>query len=308
MPIDHLPAKVFISHSHQDSGFVSKLANDLMRPEILVWVDEWEIGVGDSLIDKIEEGISTSAYLAVVLTPRSVKSVWVREELKAALLRQLDEKRVVVLPLLVEECDIPLFLRDKKYADFREDYSSGLAQLIAAIKPPDLGRHGEGTDNDYHHDWTMEWGIYSGSFGFKVFISSHSQKSTYSVICNIEILANHHLSERLFDYVGAGYPWAPEVMLIGLVDDLSKNINAVILIDGDLEATSKAKLEDDSKGISLELDIRTRRLGPDPGDDLLYEWRSILKLILDVHRTEIENAIPQDERRNLLLWLLHNPL
>jgi len=41
-------------------------------------------------------------------------------------MRELDEKRVVVLPVIVEECDIPLFLREKMYADLRTNFNTGL--------------------------------------------------------------------------------------------------------------------------------------------------------------------------------------
>ena len=100
---------IFISYSHADRQFVAKLASDLLKQRIRVWWDEWEIKVGDSLLQKIQEGISTSSYLGVVLSPNSVNSAWVQEELDTALVRQLKEKRVVVLPILLQDCQIPPF-------------------------------------------------------------------------------------------------------------------------------------------------------------------------------------------------------
>ena len=43
-----------------------------------------------------------------------------------------------VLPILAENCDIPLFLKDKLYADFRSDYLSGLRAVLRTVAP---GRH-----------------------------------------------------------------------------------------------------------------------------------------------------------------------
>ena len=91
--------RIFLSHSTSDKVIVDRLASDLERLSVGVWYDKWEIQVGDSLLDKIAEGIEANDYLAVVLTPASVTSDWVRLELKAALMRELSEKRVVVLPL-----------------------------------------------------------------------------------------------------------------------------------------------------------------------------------------------------------------
>src|ERR1035437_2634670 len=105
---------IFLSHSSEDKGFVDRLAFDLERVSVGVWYDKWEIRVGDSLLDKIATGIEQNDFLALVLSPRSVKSEWVKREVNAALMREMAERRVVVLPLLIEECDIPTLLREKK--------------------------------------------------------------------------------------------------------------------------------------------------------------------------------------------------
>ena len=43
--------KIFICHSSNDKVFVRKLANELERHDIDIWLDEREIKVGDSLIE-----------------------------------------------------------------------------------------------------------------------------------------------------------------------------------------------------------------------------------------------------------------
>lgn len=124
---------LFLSHSSRDRAFCERLALDLTNADIPVWYDEWELKVGDSLRAKISEGIESQDYLAVVLSHASIASSWVHQELNAALDRELKEKKVVVLPLLIQDCEAPTFLRDKKFADFREDYGAGLEQLLRAL-------------------------------------------------------------------------------------------------------------------------------------------------------------------------------
>lgn len=125
---------IFISYSHHDRDFVERLARDLRDAGLTVWWDEWEIKVGDSIIQKVSEGINQSAYLAVVLSPHSVKSNWVQRELGSALMKQLSAERdITVLPLLVADCEIPVLLRAIKWADFRTDYETGLRELLGAI-------------------------------------------------------------------------------------------------------------------------------------------------------------------------------
>jgi hypothetical protein len=128
---------VFLSHSHVDKPFVRRLAADLKAAGVDVWLDEAEIKIGDSLIRKIEESISTVEYVAACLSSNSIKSNWVTKELDIAMTREIKGKRVVVLPLLLENCEIPPFLSDKCYADFRNPshYDAEFSKLLVRVKP-----------------------------------------------------------------------------------------------------------------------------------------------------------------------------
>ena len=124
---------VFISYNHKDKPFVQRLYRDLSALGAQVWMDEVKLEIGDSLFDRIEEGLDETHFLVVVLSPDSVSSSWVREELKQALIRQLAAKDVKVLPVLVRDCVVPGFLREKVYADFRIDseYENSLDVLVS---------------------------------------------------------------------------------------------------------------------------------------------------------------------------------
>ena len=128
-------SSIFLSHSSVDKPFVRKLAADLRRAGFFVWVDEAEIKVGDSLIEKIEEGIDGTDFLGVVLSSNSLKSEWVTREVRIALSQEIAGCRVKVLPLLLEKVSIPSFLLDKKYADFttEEKYGDALQEVIRCL-------------------------------------------------------------------------------------------------------------------------------------------------------------------------------
>jgi len=129
-----LGRNVFISYSNQDKEFVNRIANDLKDVGLPVWWDQWEIKVGDSIIQKVSDGITRSSYLVAVLSQYSIKSDWVRRELGSALMNQLSKDRnITILPILVDECEIPVLLREIKYADFRNDYLPALQDLLDAI-------------------------------------------------------------------------------------------------------------------------------------------------------------------------------
>jgi hypothetical protein len=127
------PPHVFISYSHSDRDFARRIAADLAGWGVRVWWDQWALRVGDSISRKIEEGITGAGWLVVVLSPDSVASAWVQRELSAALMKELDRRDVFVLPLLHRDCEIPLLLRDKLYADFRTSYADGLAAVRERI-------------------------------------------------------------------------------------------------------------------------------------------------------------------------------
>lgn len=128
---------LFLCHASSDKPFARKLAIGLAGNGFKVWVDEAEIRVGDSLLEKIEAGILEARYLAVILSKASVRSRWCQEELRMALVRQIGGKSITVLPVLMEDCDIPGFLQEKRYADFRipTQFEAALVDLCAAIAP-----------------------------------------------------------------------------------------------------------------------------------------------------------------------------
>lgn len=133
--MEHIPGEktVFLCHSSSDKGFVRMVNDDLRRLGAQTWLDENNIKVGDSLVEKISDGLKSSQYLALFLSPQSVKSMWTRREWQSFLSRQLAGTFVTLLPILVEKCDIPAILAGLKYANFTEDYYDGLRELRAAI-------------------------------------------------------------------------------------------------------------------------------------------------------------------------------
>lgn len=59
---------VFLSHSHADRPIARRLAADLRRAGHAVWIDEAEINIGDSLIEKIREGLDQVDFVAAIIS------------------------------------------------------------------------------------------------------------------------------------------------------------------------------------------------------------------------------------------------
>lgn len=125
--------RVFVSHSSKDKQFARWLSVDLKSSGHRIWFDEWDIKVGDSIPRKIGHGLDDCDYVAVVLSQHAVESRWVENEWHAKYWDEIERNRVMVLPLLKEDCVIPALLKTKKYADFRYDYTQGLEDLLHAL-------------------------------------------------------------------------------------------------------------------------------------------------------------------------------
>ncbi len=124
---------VFLSHSSRDKDVVRKLAEDLAFCEVDAWFDEWEIQVGDSLYDVITRALEKSRYIGIVLADHFDDSCYASDEMKQALTRERREDRIVLLPLLFGNIDIPAFLEDKLYLDFRSHYHHAVVQLAGIV-------------------------------------------------------------------------------------------------------------------------------------------------------------------------------
>lgn len=65
---------VFISYSQFDKKFVDVLASNLVKARHHIWMDRWELKLGDSLTSKIEQSLTDSSAILVILSEKSVAS------------------------------------------------------------------------------------------------------------------------------------------------------------------------------------------------------------------------------------------
>jgi TIR domain len=103
-------ASVFISHSHAEKLFAWRIAAAIAKSVHHVWIDEAEILIGDSLIEKIGEALEAVDDVLAILSSHSIGSKWVRQDLDIAIDREINGRKVVVLPALIEDVELPVFL------------------------------------------------------------------------------------------------------------------------------------------------------------------------------------------------------
>lgn len=127
--------KVFISHASEDKDrFVIKFAERLRANGIDPWLDKWEMLPGDSLVDKIFDGIEQAQAVIVVLSTNSVSKRWVREEINAAFVKRVNDASKLI-PVIIDDCAIPDCLKSTVWERITnlEDFESALQSIIRAI-------------------------------------------------------------------------------------------------------------------------------------------------------------------------------
>lgn len=126
-------ANVFISHRGPDKVLAEKLAGAVRSAGHKVWLDIWEINVGDQIVGRMNEGIAGAAYVVMCYSSAGT-APWFNIEWLSALARQLSGEPVKVLPVRLSGTDAPAILRGTKYADLITDWNQGIQDLLNAIK------------------------------------------------------------------------------------------------------------------------------------------------------------------------------
>lgn len=112
----------FISYSRINEAFALELAKELKSAGYLVWLDQLDIPTGARWDDEIEKALSECGIFLAILTPAFIASANAKDEIGYAI-----DHGKRILPVLLEECEIPLRLTRIQHVDFTKmNYRDGL--------------------------------------------------------------------------------------------------------------------------------------------------------------------------------------
>ena len=126
-------ANVFISHRGADSDQAERLAERVRAAGHDVWLDVWNLEIGDSIVDKINQGLQGATYLILCLSKYGL-SEWMDREWMSTLNRQLTGPKLRILPVKLTGVGRPAILADIKSADLVTDWDNGVRLLLRSIK------------------------------------------------------------------------------------------------------------------------------------------------------------------------------
>lgn len=139
----------FISHSSKDQACVARLYADLQNNGVRCWMATEDMKIGAKTRTSIDEAIRLHDKLLLVLSKHSVASDWVEQEVETALERERKEKRLVLIPIRLDDAvmDVgggwPALIKNtRNIGDFRrwknhDSYSKSFAKLVRDLKATD---------------------------------------------------------------------------------------------------------------------------------------------------------------------------
>jgi hypothetical protein len=116
---------IFVSYSSEDRPFAVGLTKALQKSGANVWIDRLGIGLGENWDNAIEQALEKSETLMLILSPTSVESRNVQDEVSIAI--NADKKFV---PILIKECDLPMRWQRRQYADLLHEPEKAIGDII----------------------------------------------------------------------------------------------------------------------------------------------------------------------------------
>lgn len=113
---------IFISYSRADRDFALQLATELRSSGFRIWLDQLDIPTGARWDDEVEKALVNCGIFMIILTPHSIASNNVKDEIGYAI-----DNNKRILPVLLQNAEVPLRLRRFQYVDFTaKTYKEGI--------------------------------------------------------------------------------------------------------------------------------------------------------------------------------------
>jgi hypothetical protein len=134
------PLRAFISYADEDKELAHRIASDLHAAGIDTFFAEWEIMGGDSLRQKIDDGIESSSHFLVLLTAASIRKPWVNAELDAAFVKRIEGyARLIPIRYELSVVQLPPLLRgmhSPELVNYDEDIKSIIGEIRGLTRKP----------------------------------------------------------------------------------------------------------------------------------------------------------------------------
>jgi hypothetical protein len=125
------PPHVFIAYHYQDQDFAHMLAPALRRDRVSPFTEVGEMAAGDSLVRRLSSTMRPVDCLVPIISVSSASHSWVERDLIEIINREINKRRILVVPAKVDNCVLPPCLRGGFVGDF---HGLGWNQAYQGIK------------------------------------------------------------------------------------------------------------------------------------------------------------------------------
>ena len=119
---------IFVSYSSKDRPFAVGFTEKLKQLGANVWIDQLGIKLGENWDNAIERALENSDTVMLLLSPTSVESPNVQDEVSIAI---ETEKKFV--PILIKECDLPMRWQRRQYADLINNPEKAINDILTFL-------------------------------------------------------------------------------------------------------------------------------------------------------------------------------
>lgn len=131
--------KVYITRTPEDERYAAIVADQVRKAGHCVWSDVIIEGDG-SVLDQISATIKEADVFIVIVSRNALRSQWVMQEYSVFALSEISDKAQRIIPVLVDDCQIPHPLQSYRYFDLRHNPIEGIVKVIEAAAQASAGK------------------------------------------------------------------------------------------------------------------------------------------------------------------------
>jgi hypothetical protein len=131
---------VFVSYSSANSSDIDNFIHILNRRGIAVWYDKHCVDYGESLVDRIQQGIAESIAVIFWVSKDFLLSNWCKTEMESFLNKYASKRDILIITIKCEDVfhnELPLFLQNIKYLS-KEKFKN-YEEIVMEVTPAIVG-------------------------------------------------------------------------------------------------------------------------------------------------------------------------
>lgn len=278
---------IFISFAKEDQSFAERVSAELVKRQVIVFFDQWELKVGNKLTDRLTREINEAEYICIILSKASVgvlnsdEQRWFKREFELALELEKKVGSDIIIPIIIDDCEIPVELQDKVRSDFNiKSFDEGIKEILLAVSSSiktTTSRQAR-EDRNFVYDWAIDWHINKEKkLEISLDVVEFSREFEWSILTKVSITSNsaasYHFKQRSKKGLG-------EIVVYTIVGFLAQHLgDESLFLSDNKPSEKKVDIEDPRMNYKFHIDITSRKLGKDTGRDFLLHTGNYYKQI-----------------------------